>query len=93
MADFLLRPPTIPPIHGSNSSAQLPKRPKHASTASQPADQTLVQTVSQKVKEAAGLWRSWKDGVSSEERERARLLEERKNILYLRMKSVRVSLI
>ncbi|KAH0489368.1 hypothetical protein TgHK011_009800 [Trichoderma gracile] len=87
MADFLLRPPTIPPIYGSNPSTQSPKRPKHVSTASQPAEQTLVHTVSQKVKEAASLWRSWKDGVSAEEREKARLLEERTNILYLRMKS------
>jgi TAG lipase/steryl ester hydrolase/phospholipase A2/LPA acyltransferase len=91
MADFLLRPPTILPIQGSNSSTQFPKRPKHVSTASQPADQTLVHTVAQKVKEAASLWRSWKDGVSVEDREKARLLEERKNLLYLRMKSVCVS--
>lgn len=33
--------------------------------------------------------RSWKDGMSNEEREQARLVEERKSILYLRMKSVR----
>ncbi|KAL7939287.1 acyl transferase/acyl hydrolase/lysophospholipase [Trichoderma chlorosporum] len=90
MADFFLHAPPIPQIHTTSASPPSPKRQKYASASSQPlqpADRTLVQTVSQTVKGAAGLWRSWKDGVSHEERERARLLEERKNILCLRMKS------
>ncbi|PNP51756.1 hypothetical protein THARTR1_07525 [Trichoderma harzianum] len=90
MADFFLRAPPIPQIHTGSSSPPSPKRQKQASASSQPlqpADRTLVQTVSQTVKGAAGFLRSWKDGVSSEERKKARLLEERKNILCLRMKS------
>ncbi|KAH0530176.1 hypothetical protein TsFJ059_004836 [Trichoderma semiorbis] len=93
MADFFLRAPPIPQIHTGSASPPSPKRQKQASASLQPlqpllpADRTLVQTVSQTVKGAAGFLRSWKDGVSSEEREKARLLEERKNILCLRMKS------
>ncbi|KAM0262138.1 hypothetical protein ACHAQJ_001881 [Trichoderma viride] len=89
MADFFLSAPPIRPTHSSSNSPQSPKRQK-SSASSQPlqsVDRTLIRTVSKTVRGAADLWRYWKDGVSSEEREQARLLEERKNILYLRLKS------
>lgn len=92
MADLLLGTSPIRPIHSSNNSPQSLKRPK-SSSSSQPlpyVDRTLLRTVSKTVKGAANLLRSWKDGMSNDEREQARLVEERKNILYLRMKSVGV---
>ncbi|KAH6609083.1 nte family [Trichoderma cornu-damae] len=90
MADLLLGAPPIRPTHGSCDAPQSPKRQKRSSASSQPLkpfDRSLIGTVSKTVKGAAGLWRSWKDSASREERERARLIEERKNILYLRIKS------
>ncbi|KAM0459999.1 hypothetical protein ACHAPV_000250 [Trichoderma viride] len=89
MADLLLGTSPIRPIYSSSNSPKSPKRPK-SSLSSQPlpyVDRTLLRTVSKTVKGAANLLRSWKDGMSNEEREQARLVEERKNILYLRMKS------
>jgi TAG lipase/steryl ester hydrolase/phospholipase A2/LPA acyltransferase len=90
MADFFLSAPPIRPTHGNSNSPQSPKRQKYPASSQplQSVDRTLIRSVSKTVRGAADLWRSWKDGVSNEEREQARLLEERKNILYLRMKSV-----
>ncbi|KAL7796754.1 acyl transferase/acyl hydrolase/lysophospholipase [Trichoderma ceciliae] len=89
MADFFLSAPPIRPTHGSNNSPQSSKRQKYtpASQPLQPTGRTLIGTVSKTVKGAADLWRSWKDGVNSEDGEQVRLLEERKSMLYLRMKS------
>ncbi|KAL6888016.1 acyl transferase/acyl hydrolase/lysophospholipase [Trichoderma evansii] len=89
MADLLIGTSPIRPIRSNSNTPQSPKRPK-SSSSSQPlpyVDRTLLRTVSKTVKGAANLLRSWKDGMSNEEREQARLVEERKNILYLRMKS------
>ncbi|KAK5993031.1 Triacylglycerol lipase 4 [Cladobotryum mycophilum] len=88
MADFLLQAPSISSRHINQT--RLAQKRKSTSALSQfhaNQDQTLLGTVSKTIRGATGLWRSWKDGVSSEEREDIRRLEERKNVLYTRLKN------
>lgn len=89
MDDFLLRPPTIPAIQiNKPSRASLQSNSAFAASQAKPYNDGPLGTVSKTLRGANDLWQSWKDGLTSEQREKLKLQEERKRVLYQDMKNV-----
>lgn len=86
MADLLLPARAVPSAHGmqrtkdAEALARRSSRPERVGA--------LVGALSRTCRGANDLLRSWKDGLTAEQRERARLREERKHVLRLRIKTV-----
>ncbi|POR39066.1 Lipase 4 [Tolypocladium paradoxum] len=90
MADLLLPARGVSSAHGKQR-AKPPSRadPKALSQHSSRPERVgaLVGALSRTCRSANDLFQSWKDGLTAEQREQARLWEERKNTLRLRMKT------
>lgn len=87
MADLLVQTRPVPGIHVK--PAKIISRSSTKSISKQPEHVGVVETVQKALKEANSVWLSWKDGLTEYEREQSRLLEERRQVLCQRMKTVR----
>ena len=92
MVDLILprrsRAPSSPKKQSSSShKTEVPAAPRQRLQG--PSDGNIVGKVSRSIKGANDLLLYWKDGLSADERALLRKKEERKQVLTLRMKSVR----
>ncbi|KAF7562919.1 hypothetical protein G7046_g1255 [Stylonectria norvegica] len=88
MADLLLHSRSVGVLHAkptkqpSRSNTKVTRSPSKAKPAA-----GVAGTVYKALKGANEAWQSWKDGLTESEREQIRLLEERRQILRLRMEN------
>jgi hypothetical protein len=96
MADLLLQPSSNPSAHLKSILHSKPSRRdskslaiRHAKSSPQLRDGGILSgPISRTLRSANDIWLSWNDGLTADERERRRLLEEEKELLRFRMKTV-----